>query len=118
MKYKRLSKAEIEEMKVMVQKGTAPEDLARHFGIAISSVHNYKKQFKADGVEFPNVKGKRPTGMAKPSGVVAGKNQVAKTDTPQPIHSGYMFVVNGVSVQVDGTAKNVVIGNGTIQIDF
>ena len=116
MKYKRLSKDEIEEMKTMVQQGVAPEDLAQRFGIAISSVHNYKKQFKAQGVSFPNVKGKRPTG-AKPSGVVAGKGSLPKS-TPEPIHTGYKFVVNGVSVQVDGQAKNVVIGNGTIQIDF
>lgn len=117
MKYKRLSKNEIDEMKAMVQQGVAPEDLAQRFGIAISSVHNYKKQFKAQGMSFPNVKGKRPVGTAKPSGVVAGRGSVPKS-TPEPIHTGYKFVVNGVSVQVDGQAKNVVIGNGTIQIDF
>ena len=113
MANKRLSLGDIQKMKDMVQKGIAPEDIAKHFGIAISSVHNYKNRFKAEGVKFPSVRGKRPTGSVDT--VVANNTKgdvvVSKTD-------GYNFIVNGVIVHVSHEAKTVNINKDGIEVKF
>lgn len=117
MAHKRLSLQQVEQMKQMVQQGTAPEDIAKHFGVAISSVHNYKARFKAEGVNFPSVRGKRPTGSVEKKPVIGqiGNN----VSSPQQIDGkGYKFIVNGTSVQISGHAKNVNIGKDSMEINF
>ena len=120
MANKRLSLAEVENMKQMVQKGVAPEDIAKHFGIAISSVHNYKARFKAEGVNFPSVRGKRPTGSIEAHS--NGKLPIGQVDIssgPKKINGeGYQFVVNGTSVTISGHAKNISIGIDKMEINF
>lgn len=116
MANKRLSLEDIQQMKSMVQKGVAPEDIAKHFNIAISSVHNYKNRFKAEGIKFPDVRGKRPTGsvdvQSKP---IINTNEQAVTSSAD---GGMNFVVNGVPVKVSAQAKNVNISKNSIEINF
>lgn len=116
MANKRLSLEDTEQMKNMVIKGVSPEDIAKHFKVAISSVHNYKKRFKQQGVEFPDVRGKRPSGSvdvqsAKDTKKVASTHQLTSQDSMN-------FIVNGVSVHVSANAKNVNISKDTIEITF
>lgn len=124
MANKRLSLQDIELMKGMVQKGVAPEDIARHFNIAISSVHNYKARFKQQGVTFPDVRGKRPTGSVNvPSGsdvkTASPQREVsAQTTQASAMQSSMNFVVNGVTVHVSAEAKNVNISKDSIEINF
>jgi transposase len=116
MANKRLSIPEIEQMKKMVQSGNAPEDIAKHFNVAISSVHNYKARFKADGMKFPSVRGKRPTGSVAAESV---RNPIVQASTAiKQIGDSYQFVVNGVKVQVSGNAKNVNIGKNSMEINY
>ena len=116
MANKRLSIQEIEQMKKMVQSGTAPEDIANHFNVAISSVHNYKARFKADGVKFPSVRGKRPIGSVMAE---SAKNTIVQTSSAiKQVGDSYQFVVNGVKVQVSGNAKNVNIGKNSMEINY
>lgn len=129
----RLSLEQMELMKQMVTKGVAPEDIAKHFNVAISSVHNYKRKFKQDGLSFPSVLGKRPAGDPnRPAGSVTGSRKTTKVlpnaqtgyqptmvkSTTDVQAGGVHFVVNGVSVQVSAQARNVNIGKDSIQIDF
>ena len=122
---KRLSIEQIEQMKALVLKGTAPEDIAAQFNIAVSSVHNYKNRFKEEGLTFPNIRGRRPqrnTEAFKPkdsftpvqkdikspkqiTGVIEGKDQ-------------FKFIVNGVSVQISGSAKSVNINKDSFEVNF
>lgn len=119
MAHKRLSLDQVEQMKQMVLQGTAPEDIAKHFGVAISSVHNYKARFKAEGVNFPSVRGKRPTGSVELRPAVRKPIGQIKSSTPQEIDGeGYKFIVNGTSVQVSGHAKNINIGKDSMEINF
>lgn len=121
MAKKRLSLEDIQQMKSMVQKGVAPEDIAKHFNIAISSVHNYKNRFKQEGVKFPDVRGKRPTGSVDMDNKTASAS-VATTEmndkAATTMQSGMNFVVNGVPVQVSAEAKNVNITKNSIEIKF
>ena len=113
MANKRLTAVEIQQMKTMVAKGVAPEDIAKTFGMVISSVHNYKKRFKEDGLKFPSMRGKRPTGAVNPVS--------SKPNAPTSVMSsqdGMKFVVNGVSVQISAQAKNVTIGKDSMEINF
>ena len=122
MSHKRLSVHEVEQMKSMVQKGIAPEDIANHFEIAISSVHNYKARFKQQGIQFPNLRGKRPIGSVGEVSVNSVSNQVkfVKQEQSSTIStdSSMNFVVNGVLVRVAAGAKNVNISNKSIEITF
>lgn len=122
MANKRLSLEDIQQMKSMVQKGVAPEDIAKHFNIAISSVHNYKNRFKAEGVKFPDVRGKRPTGSVEVQGstkpVTTGSSSGQQTTVAPTAESGMNFVVNGVPVKVSAEAKNVNITKNSIEINF
>lgn len=138
MANKRLSGVEIEEMKTMVSEGVAPEDIATRFGVAISSVHNYKKRFKADGLKFPSVRGKRPTGVVEPPVSSVEKKQPSvgrpakdpkaprvpraqrTTGVVSSVQSqdSIKLIVNGVSVQVSAQARNVSIGKDSIEIKF
>lgn len=113
MANKRLTAVEIQQMKTMVANGVAPEDIAKTFEMAISSVHNYKKRFKEEGLKFPSIRGKRPTGAVNPA---SGKPVIPSTDVSS--QNGMKFVVNGVSVQISAQAKNVTIGKDSMEINF
>jgi transposase len=116
MANKRLLLDDIQQMKIMVQNSVAPEDIAKHFNIAISSVHNYKNRFKKEGLNVPNVRGKRPTGSVE----VQSVNPVSESKNEKQINtqSAMNFLVNGVSVQVSGKAKNVNISKDHIEVNF
>jgi hypothetical protein len=116
MANKRLSAAQIQQMKQMVQSGVSPEDISQHFKIAISSVHNYKKRFKNEGVNFPTVRGKRPTGSVETN--LGNNNHNTIRQFANQITDGYKFIVNGVSVQISAQAKKVSIGKDSMEINF
>lgn len=113
---KRLSLEDIEQMKAMVKNGEKPEDIAKHFGVAISSVHNYKARFKAEGLEFPNLRGQRPTGEVK---TVQTKVKESKEVTPKTsTKKNFDIVMNGVQISISGNAKTVNINPNRLEIDF
>jgi hypothetical protein len=123
MAKKRLQLRDIEVMKNMVIKGIAPEDIAKHFNVAISSVHNYKTRFKQEGLNFPNVRGKRPTGSITTFGddvKMSNDNRfIPVIDTHVVDQSSSMnFVVNGIRVHVSTGAKNVNITKDSIEVNF
>jgi hypothetical protein len=116
MANKRLSITEVEQMKEMVKKGVAPEDIANHFDVAISSVHNYKKKFKEQGVQFPNLKGKRPQGSIKPTASITPKSATVVSSGGKT--ADMQFVVNGIAVTVSGQAKTVTINKDSLEVNF
>lgn len=133
MANKRLAPSQVEEMKNMVIQGVYPEDIANHFNIAVSSVHNYKTRFKEDGVKFPSVKGKRPAGAIKPEDTLtksvkqtirpdinlSKRNQTNITGVLDGYSDNvYKFIVNGVSVEIASGAKYVNIGKDSMEIRF
>jgi len=120
MAKKRLSLEQINQMKKMVQQGVAPEDIAKHFDVAISSVHNYKARFKSEGMSFPSVKGKRPTGSVNTVTAATYKpvGQVVSSNSKEINSDSYKFIVNGTSVQISGHAKNININKDSMEINF
>lgn len=130
MANKRLSAVEIQQMKTMVTKGTAPEDIATHFGMSISSVHNYKKRFKQEGLNFPDVRGMRPVGTVQPvsaafSNKVSSFTKKESKDSiggainlPGSPTKDFTITVNGVSVHIPSSATDVIIGKDKMEIRF
>lgn len=131
----KLNDQQTEDLKKMVVAGVAPQDIAEHFQVAISSVHNYKKQLKEQGVEIPDVRGKRPqgnisqvlgTGTAGSAASTLGSGAIGSgTVTPQssvnqtgPAAETMTFVVNGTNIHVEGHAKDVVIAKDGIKVTF
>lgn len=119
---KRLSVQQIAEMKEMVIRGEKPDDIAKHFNIAVSSVHNYKARFKAQGESVPNVRGQRPKGSVKPV-AVSSTYQVERpntrnTKTTKQTDDRFNFVVNGISVQISSQAVSVNIDKNKMEINF
>lgn len=123
---KRLSIEQIEQMKAMVLKGTAPEDIAAQFNIAVSSVHNYKNRFKEEGLKFPNIRGRRPQrNLPAPVQTKQQITPVQKEAKSSKQVTGvvqdqeqFKFIVNGVSVQVSGNAKSVNINKDSFEVNF
>lgn len=119
MSNRRLSTNEREELKKMALKGLPPVEIAKYFGMSISSVHNVKKQLKDEGVEFPAVLGRRPsTSEHTPANAKDPKLNATIKNTNRDSQGDLKLVVNGVNVQVGPEAKNVVVANGVVKIDF
>lgn len=63
MKTKALNNVQQEELKNMILQGKLPSELKEIFGVSISTIHNYKKELKKRGLQFPNLKGKRSSNL-------------------------------------------------------
>jgi hypothetical protein len=125
MASKRLSKEQMDQMRTMVLEGVSPEDMSKHFSIAISSVHNYKTRFKKEGLNFPVVRGKRPVGNVPDLDKELDdlENNVnlmlTKVDSHQLIDDTipeFKFRLNNKTVEVKGEVVNIVLKKNSIEI--
>jgi len=109
MAKKKLNNEEIEKVANFLQNGKTPQDIAEHFGIAVSSVHNYKTRMKKKGIELPNVRGQRPKGMnpdKQPS------LKIAKDE------KSYRLVVGTITIEITGQLKGLKIEPDHIRIEY
>lgn len=105
MANKKLANEQLDQLKKLVMEGKTPEDISKHFKIAVSSVHNYKRMLKEKGLVIPDVRGKRPTGntpetlpmIASP--IVSGKAMTL--DPSIEDFEGYIkLVINNMTIYV------------------
>lgn len=112
---KRLTEEQVQELKLLVIDGYTPEEIAKRYNIAVSSVHNYKNRFRRQGIEFPSVRGYRP-----------GRRQVETTLAEEPLPTqidvaeteNIRFVVNGIIVDVEPGVQRVHIDKNKIEITY
>lgn len=130
MANKRLTKEEINTMRQMVLDGVSPEDMSKHFSIAISSVHNYKKRFKEEGLDFPTIRGQRPSGdVHKPQRDLVQELDHVEQRVKKMIDKGvstpviqdqsqceYKFYVKGKLIEIKGDIANIILRKDTIEI--
>lgn len=97
----------------MMVKGITPDEISKHFGIAISSVHNYKRQLKESGISIPDIRGKRPSDKD-------GSKAVEPFGSPISVSGsdGFTITINGVSVYVSNAVKQVSIGPNGISVSI
>jgi hypothetical protein len=125
MPTKKLSPKEIDKMKRMVVQGVYPGDIAERFHMAVSSVHNYKKRFREEGLKYPSLRGKHSTfyqsleNTGKPE--QRDESQL-ELNLPTTIHAvnpeNYLFVIDHVEVEVSKEAKHVNIDKDKMEVTF
>ncbi len=119
MAKKKLTDQHIKEMTQMVTQGKTPDEISKHFNIAVSSVHNYKRELRKKGVDVPDVKGKRPGDPFQRKVVKAITPTAPAIRKSTTLKSGYISVtVNDVLFKVDSRAKSVTIGQDTLHVMF
>ena len=120
MPNKRLTTKDIADMKTMAMNGVMPEDIAKFFGCAIPTVHGYKKQWKAEGLELPNVRGQRPLGY-----VPGSTNDPEIIETQEKHHAGtlratgnndFRLIFNGTTVNISSDALEVNVTKQGVEV--
>jgi transposase len=98
---KRLNDIERRQVEKMIEKALSPEDIANHFGIAISTVHHIKKEMKTKGITLPNVRGKRPQGFISPKDIPVINNiELQDTEVTR-------LIVNNIQILLTQDVKSV-----------
>lgn len=114
MNQKRLTPEEKEKLQGMVLQGVTPEDISKYFGIAISSVHNFKKKMKDEGIVLTNMRGKRPVGV---SALAVNNVPMTPSSVERPGDSKFVvLVVKGVTIQIAKSTANFSIDGDVITI--
>jgi len=109
MKTKKLSDEDVNLLQEMLLDGKTPEDASRHFKVAVSSIHNYKRELKERGIELPNVRGQRPK----------GSDTILPDKITKESMEDYLFVTIGnTSICIKDTAKSVVVDKNKITIIY
>lgn len=115
-----------EEIKALVVQGIGPQKIADQYGVAVSTVHNYKRMFKQQGTQFESVRGRQPAEI-KPAGEVTRTSHHNQgTHSPQSnnhttgitMQNANTFVVNGIPVTITNQAKSVNINKTNKGITF
>lgn len=113
MARKKLEGEDLRKFEKMVLAGKTPEDIKEVFGIAVSSVHNYKRTLKKRGFDVPDVRGKRPSEVT-PQVVTPLFSKVNGGDPRDKLE----FVVNNVTISVSNRAKTVNVEGNKITIEI
>lgn len=118
----KISIEDMEQIRTMLQEGTKPEEIAEKFGVAVSSVNNYKKKFRDEGMSFGSgsKRGRKAKTVSSDEGeqpAVAPIGQIGKTKA-KGSEQAYRFIINGVSVEISGQARNINIGKNSMEINF
>ena len=127
MARQKVSAEDMEQIKTMLQEGIKPEEIAEKFGVTVASVNNYKKKFRDAGMSFGS--GSKRGRKAKTAAV----SEDGETNATAPIGQigrgkasasananaqAYRFIINGVSVEISGQARNINIGKNSMEINF
>ena len=122
MANKRLTPKEIADMKQMAMNGVAPEDIAKFFGCAIPTVHGYKKLWKAEGVEMPDIRGQRPLGY-----VPGSSNDPEVIEAEQKSHVGtlratgngdFKLIFNQTTINISSDALEVNVTKEGVEVHY
>lgn len=117
MAKKKLETKQQYELEKLVMEGKTPEDISRIFGIAVSSVHNYKRMLKEKGVKVPDVRGKRPSNIT-PTPVEILSLPIKVSDNQQPLSTHLRVEINTVIFYISSNAKSVSIDKNSLCVEF
>ena len=115
---KHLNKKQISELSDMLKTGKTNAEVAEHFKVSVATVNNHRTRMKREGMSFPSKRGRRP--KTQTTAIIKEKSAIKET---QKIISkvkmeNYNFIINGVVVTVSGKAKNVHIGQDSMEVNF
>jgi transposase len=110
-----LNDEQMKEMEQLVLDGVTPEDLSTYFNMSVSSVHNYKRELRERGLKVPDIRGKRPSGMYKPS---TGKTEQLHTIIHEKEGKYIYIVVNGVDFHISKQVRSVRIDEEGVLVNI
>jgi DNA-binding CsgD family transcriptional regulator len=118
MARKKLDSKHQQELEKLVMEGKTPEDISKHFSIAVSSVHNYKRMLKQRGLVIPDVRGKRPSNIP-PSPAESIIEKITEPSHNGQLHDDYMKIeINNVVFYISSKAKSVSVDKNNLQVRF
>jgi len=115
---KHLNKKQLSELSEMLKSGKTNAEVADHFKVSVATVNNHRTRMKREGMIFPSKRGRRPKAKA----VQVAKEKSAPKESQKIATKvkmeNFNFIINGVVVTVSGKAKNVHIGQESMEINF
>ena len=113
---KHLNKKQLSELSEMLKSGKTNAEVAEHFKVSVATVNNHRTRMKREGMSFPSKRGRRPKAVQ----VVKEKSVTKESQkiTTKVKMENYNFIINGVVVTVSGRAKNVHIGQDSMEFNF
>jgi hypothetical protein len=115
MPKKHLSKKQLQDLSEMLKSGKTNTEVAEFFKVSVATVNNHRTRLKREGMSFPSKRGRRPKQMIDKKEVSPA---VSKTVATKVKMENYNFIINGVLVTVSGKAKNVHIGQDSMEVNF
>jgi len=114
---KHLNKKQLSELSEMLKSGKTNAEVAEHFKVSLATVNNHRTRMKREGMSFPSKRGRRPKNQSGSSNSKAVE-KLAKTISTKVKMENYNFIINGVVVTVSGKAKNMHIGQESMEVNF
>jgi transposase len=115
---KHLNKKQLSELSDMLKTGKTNAEVATHFKVSVATVNNHRTRMKREGMSFPSKRGRRPkeqSGVFKKEKAMAKESQTISTKVKM---ENYNFIINGVVVTISGRAKNVHVGQDSMEVNF
>jgi len=115
---KHLNKQQLSDLSEMLKYGKKNAEVAEHFKVSVATVNNHRTRMKREGMRFPSKRGRRPkeqSGVIKKEKAMAKEFQTIYTNVKM---ENYNFIINGVVVTVSCRAKNVHIGQDSMEVNF
>jgi transposase len=115
MPKKHLTKKQLSDLSEMLKSGKTNSEVADFFKVSVATVNNHRTRLKREGMSFPSKRGRRPKQVSDKKEVTP---TVSKTVSTKVKMENYNFIINGVVVTVSGKAKNVHIGQDSMEVNF
>ncbi len=115
---KHLTKKQLSELSDMLKSGKTNSEVAEHFKISVATVNNHKTRMKRDGMSFPSKRGRRPKTHKTDISIEKSAIKESQKITSKVKMENFNFIINGVVVTVSGRAKNVHIGQDSMEVNF
>ena len=115
---KHLNKKQLSELSEMLKSGKTNAEVAEQFKVSVATVNNHRTRMRREGMSFPSKRGRRP--KEHPGNVTKEKSIVKESQkiSTKVKMENYNFIINGVVVTVSGRAKNVHIGQESMEVNF
>jgi transposase len=115
MPKKHLTKKQLSDLSEMLKSGKTNAEVAEFFKVSFATVNNHRTRLKREGMSFPSKRGRRP----KQANIKKENSPTVSKTIPIKVNmENYNFIINGVVVTVSGRAKNVHIGQDSMEVNF
>lgn len=103
----------------MITSGMKSQEIAEKLNISISAVYAKKSQLSKAGKGFSSVVASTELSAGQKAARTRKLNKAGiKIPTAIPLQKPLKFIINGVSLSIDGDIKNVLVSRERISIEY